>query len=1172
MTLRRRLRRWTVWMLGFLTAATVLLGAWGLWAYSRYIIDAPGVYTAHISEDAIKAIISRESPVLYRDGRTPIGVFFAEEHRHYVHHEELPQDWIDAIVAAEDKHFFSHYGVDPEGIARAMVQNIRAGRVVSGGSTLTQQTAKNLYYRPDRSLRSKWEEMVNALRLEHRHSKDEILEYYANQFHVSANGRGLGVGARYFFNKPVADLDLLECAFLAGMVKGPANYDPFIARSVERQQRARARAKTRIGYVLQRMLITDKIDRVEHEALMAELDARFEEGRFFNRGQFRYDTNVLLDEVNARLSEAPFPELFEALNIDNISTAGIQIVTTIDEDAQRSSTYALWHHLSEVGPVLEAAGAASLRLPDEAAPSVDLTTPPVVHEFYPGQVRLSSVEEIIVDLGGHHCTVDVEGIDRMAAVLARAEKGERWRRASKKHRVAITDALPVGATTWVSVRGDGICDLELRPELQGGAMVLDRGRIRAMVGGNDNRNFNRAVTARRQFGSTWKPVIYAAAMQLNWQPTDRLDNREGGFPFEGVWYFPRAAHRAPPVMSLAGSGPASENLASVWLLYHLTDRLSPRAFDEVASLVGMAQAETESDRDYLLRIRDDNGVISTRARYAEFAWSAERLALVRDLEAAEPDLALALQSLLYGRTAEAEANRTRRRFGGATEARRLKAIRYNRGRLAPLAEQCAQQADRLIAFSARAQDAKAAASAPDRRPRWPFRSSPRLSPGTAASIEMLTPIEELPPLEDFSALRIISPAEAVEDAGVPQAVIGCAEDEVEGWRPLMALDLEALGRAQMVLSNKTVADISIEDRLTVGVVRRLEGNAKRREAVMQGADPYSPEVLRFHPDYRLLVGIRYVSTMAHRLGVSTPLRPVLSMPLGAAEISLEEAALLYQGLLTGETHRYPGLERMPMVGGLWSSEEVADQSRSTQLIVQIRDQNGEVRYRAGLEGDAVVDPVAGRLTGGILRNVVRAGTGRRAEGAVRVDDIPVPMFGKTGTTNSFRNAAFVGVAPIWRDEGWRWEDALTVAVYVGYDDNREMIRGSTRLAGASGALPAWIGIYQGLARAGLLGRPVERAEWNPGDHYAWVPVDEAGLPVAPDADAAGQVLVWGETGDEPGAVRSRRRFAPTRPSEEAPPLPDDQPLASDDREQDLDLEEIWIPEMGDPDAPRRISP
>ena len=136
----RRLRRVVAWM-----AMPLLLSGC---LYQQHIVDEPG---EHISEASIKAVIAQESPVLYRDGVTPIGVFFSKEHRIYVERDELPEAWVPGIGAAEDQRFFDHPGFDWRGITRAMIQNIKAGRVVAGGSTLTQQTAKNLFYRPDRS-------------------------------------------------------------------------------------------------------------------------------------------------------------------------------------------------------------------------------------------------------------------------------------------------------------------------------------------------------------------------------------------------------------------------------------------------------------------------------------------------------------------------------------------------------------------------------------------------------------------------------------------------------------------------------------------------------------------------------------------------------------------------------------------------------------------------------------------------------------------------------------------------------------------------------------------------------------------------------------------------------------------------------------------------------------
>ena len=236
-----------------LVGSLVVFGAgscMGGWSYQAHVVEDPG---PQFTRESIQAIIAQESPVYYRDGATRIGVFFDLEHRAYVPYADIPKAYVEAIVSAEDGDFFEHNGVSPKHIVRATLQNMKAGAVVAGGSTLTQQTAKNLFYRPDRSFRSKWGELVNALRLEAHFSKEEILEFYANQFHVSANGRGLGIAARYFFDKDVKELSVKECAFIAGLVKAPSRYNPFVGGTEERRQAAREAAEQRTAYVLRRM-------------------------------------------------------------------------------------------------------------------------------------------------------------------------------------------------------------------------------------------------------------------------------------------------------------------------------------------------------------------------------------------------------------------------------------------------------------------------------------------------------------------------------------------------------------------------------------------------------------------------------------------------------------------------------------------------------------------------------------------------------------------------------------------------------------------------------------------------------------------------------------------------------------------------------------------------------
>jgi penicillin-binding protein 1A len=156
-----------------------ILSVFGIgWLFFQVSRDAE----AHIDRGAIEQTIFSESPVYYDDGKSVIGVFFEKIHGKYIKYDEIPKIYIKALLAAEDRNFFKHHGFDLRALARAMLANIKAGRVVQGGSTLTQQTAKNIFTRQKRSYTAKLKELIQAFLLERRYSKEEILEMYVNQF------------------------------------------------------------------------------------------------------------------------------------------------------------------------------------------------------------------------------------------------------------------------------------------------------------------------------------------------------------------------------------------------------------------------------------------------------------------------------------------------------------------------------------------------------------------------------------------------------------------------------------------------------------------------------------------------------------------------------------------------------------------------------------------------------------------------------------------------------------------------------------------------------------------------------------------------------------------------------------------------------------------------------
>lgn len=998
-----------------------------------------------IRRENIERILAMESPVYYRDGVNRIGVFFEQAHRQYITFQQIPPDFVNAIVAAEDSAFFSHYGIDFSGVMRAAIANFKARRVVQGGSTITQQTAKNLFKRQDRSLSAKLRELLYALRLEYHYSKEDILEFYANQFFVSGNGRGLGMAARYFFDKPVEELTLLESAFIAGSVKGPNHYNPFVKRSEEAAEQARRLARQRTGYVLEQMRRLGSIGE-------AELAANRGREIPFRQGRMTYALNTLLDLVREGLGE---PEVVEALSrhgIDNVATSGIRIITAVDKNLQEEAHFALRKELSRLDIRLggydhRALQAVYAELPLGGVPGLP-PSPFLVGRIaaIEGTARQPLIRVVFpsprpgVSAGEHPTALlDRAGLFNLLTPLARYRQ-HAWSEAGNADLAALLAELRVDDLVYVSVREEGEegelrLDLEKYPEVQGGVLALRDGAIVAMVGGRDNQHYNRAVTARRPVGSVMKPLVYAAALQLGWNSADVLDNRRNVFVYQNQAYFPRPLQEIRhEQVSLSWAGVLSENLASIWLLYHLTDQLPPARFAELVQRLGFARESGESLNAYTGRIRDRHGVVVDRAAL----W---RTAFERAVEQVEADLLFdgrseeyhRLQAFRYGAGFDRFGDEVRAELlaGGTSAAEqregRLRLEILGRNYLDYLAkrDRLRELVDQLIA----AQREPAA-----------FRA------GGAAGYD--SPAGRLPFYRD--------------EAG---SVIYSEGQRQEGWRPLARPELLELLPAEPEAGRRFRQAVLIGGQLRVATLDLLEEAAGAEYARLAALPPYDPEVLYQTRDFRVLVSLHYLIGLSRALGIESPLEPVLSFPLGSNVLSLLETARSFEAMRDGMLH----LNALRLDGG------------GLAIIERIEGSDGRLIYAPERRSRRVFSPRVALAMGDILANAMDHGTGRSAHNLVRLRssdreqdrllnelDLKVPLFGKTGTANRFVNATFAGYLPGPGPD----RDHLgptggyTMAAYVGYDDNRPMVRGSTRITGGGGALPLWSRLAAAVYRYG----------------------------------------------------------------------------------------------------------
>lgn len=987
------------------------------------IIGAAGVYylvvmvsCPEMEESAIADILGRESPVYYRDGQAKIGVLFEGIHRQYLKYEELPPNFINALIASEDDEYFDHFGIDVPGILRAMLANLRAGRVVQGGSTITQQTAKNLFKRESRSIEAKVKELLYALRLEHRYSKEKILEFYSNQFFVSGNGHGLGVAARYFFDKDPKDLSPLECAFIAGSVKRPNYYNPFLRKNMANMEEVRVRDEERVNYVLGKMRKAGMIGEAEYAQLKAS-------DLVFKQGKMSYTQNTVMDLVKEGL-ETPFiADVLEENGISNISTSGARIITSLDKELQDRTLQALRRQLSQLDVRLRGYKRAEVQEEYQALAYLGDDS------LLPGTFVFGTIASLATNRDGSPLVqvqlkdeqgtgrIVGEGFDRIADAYAKFTRGAG--RASAADRQALLKQLQSGDQIYVSIRKvneDGSLELDLEkfPQVEGGAYVLQEGAVRAMGGGMSNINYNRATSAKRLMGSTFKIFLFTAALQLGWNPVDMINNSRQTFLFMRQPYAPQPDHHSPfSQVSLSWAGVTSENVASVWLLYHLTDHLTPTMIKELATQVDMAprvtNGELETYQQYKARMRDRFGIVITREHLEPAAYNAA----IRSLK---PDFVFDNRTDEYARIEKLS-------YGDFQGLRGL-VSRLSEFRRSPLQETGGVDPDSAFDNP----DATTVAE-----------GNGRLVRDTLGRF-IYTLRTELPPNWQMIEANTLSDYLIALPSGQYDAF----------WNEQVQLD----------------------GVLPAATLQQIEAQMRLERDKVDGDKLYTLDVLSDVQDFRVMLGLQYMVRLAKACGIDSNFEPVLSMPLGANVVSLSEMTRLYESIVTGSRHDAadaPTLAEAELDGHV--------DPDAASIIERIETPEGRVVYTRQVVKTRVIDPKSSAAVCNILQNVIPYGTGRYAESHVRLrsDDPerqkmldklrqPYPLLGKTGTANDYRNAAFLGYVPVLAHDqsGLSLESGYVVGVYTGFDANMPMVKGSFRVSGAQGALPAWSDIAQGI--------------------------------------------------------------------------------------------------------------